>query len=499
MIFSTKSIGIDIQLDSVRIAVASTQGGRTKVIKLISKAIPKAPDQEVKTVTASIIREAFEENGLNGDTCVTSLPVAASINRVLSTPISAPAKIRQTLKFQIETQIPFPVDQIISDYIHIRKSEEGAEILAIAVNKTVIAERLEVLKLAGVDPNTLTLDALALADFYTDPFDFSPDKITVLMHAGRQGSFLGFFNGEKLVAYRSLGGLADNDEGAVRKMSKEIHRSIISFQPSAGVDSEIGTLCIAGVSRELLAGILRDSFREFPVKTVEFNRRMLAEIPPSLADSAEDYHLAIALAHVGLEGSPNAVNFRQEEYSPLSLFARVKKNIVFSVALLALALAIWFGSVLAQIQDQSAQMKQLNEEMLNIFAATLPGIKSPAAAEQRIKEEQEKFEHMANYSSSYVSPLNVLAEVRAATPPQKNLELKDLAVADNVLRMTGEVDSFDDINILEKRLESSPLLSEVKIDSATKVEKGEKVSFRIKASIRRESQPGVAAKPATKQ
>ncbi|MBI4831346.1 MAG: pilus assembly protein PilM, partial [Candidatus Lindowbacteria bacterium] len=438
MILETKSVGIDIQPDSVKIAVASAQGGRTKVLRLISKPIPEAADQETKAVTASIIKEAFEENGLNGDTCVTALPAAASINRVLTSPVTAPAKIRQTLKFQIEPQIPFPVDQIISDYVLIRKSDDGAECLAIAVNKSLISDKLEVLKLAGVEPNILTLDALALADFYTDPFDFSPDKVTVLLHAGRKSSFLGFFNGEKLVAYRSLDGLSEDNEDAVRKMAREIQRSIIAFQPPAGVDAEIGTLCIAGTGTELLTGFLQDMFRELPVKAVEFNRRVLAEIPPPLMNEAEGCHLAIALARVGLEGSANAVNFRQEEYAPLSLFTRLKKNILFSVALLAVAAAAWFGSVLAQVRDQSHQMKALNEDMLKIFATSLPGVKSPAAAEQKIKQEQQRFKHLGAYSSNYVSPLNVLAEVQAGVPPQKNLELKDMAVSDNVLRMTGE-------------------------------------------------------------
>jgi Tfp pilus assembly protein PilN len=281
-------------------------------------------------------------------------------------------------------------------------------------------------------------------------------------------------------------------------MAREIQRSIIAFQPPAVIEAEIGTLCIAGEGAELLVGILQELFREFPVKTVEFNRRMLAEIPSALANTADEYQLAIALAHAGLGGSTNAVNFRQEEYAPISLLMRIKKNILFSAVLSAVALAAWFGSVLAQIKDQSRQMKLLNEEMLKIFSTALPGVKSPSAAEQKIREEQEKFKQLGNYSSGYVSPLDVLAEVQAGVPPQKKLELKDLAVSDNVLRMTGEVDSFDDINIFGKRLEQSPLLSDVKIDSATKVEKGEKVSFRIKAMIKRETKPVPAPMPAPK-
>ncbi|UCD56582.1 MAG: pilus assembly protein PilM [Candidatus Hydrogenedentota bacterium] len=486
MIFQTKSVGIDIQPDSVRIAVATLQGGRMKVLDLIDKEIPEAPEQETKAVTASIIRQAFEEHGLGSDTSVICLPAAVSINRVLVTPITDAPKIRQTLRFQIEPQIPYPVEQVIADYLTIRKADDETEMLAVAVAKDLISKRLEVLEMAGVDPQILTLDALPLANFYMNQFDFSPDKITALLQVGEKSSFLGFFRDDMLIGYRNLDGMPSDDGDATGRMVKEIQRSLVGFQPPSNAGAEVGTLCLAGANAKRLWKTLQEVFRDLPVRAVEFNERMLAEIPPPLSNSTERCQLAIALAHVGLGVSANAVNFRREEYAPVSALSRLKPNIFVSLAVLAVALAVWFGSVLAQIQAQSRQMKSLNEKMLNIFADALPGIKSPETAKQKIKQEQEKFNSLKNYSSGYVSPLNVLSEVTAGIPDQKSFALNDLAISDNVLRMTGEVDSFDDINIFKDRLEESPLLSAVKIDSAAKAEKGEKVNFRIRARVGKE-------------
>jgi Tfp pilus assembly PilM family ATPase/Tfp pilus assembly protein PilN len=492
MIFQGKSVGIDIQPDFVRIAVASFQGGRMRVLDLIEGEIPQTSEQEAKAATASVIRQAFKEHGLDGNTSVACLPAAVSINRTLTTPITDPGKLRQTLKFQIEPQIPYPIEQVISDYVAMRETDEGAEILAIAVTKDLISERMHVFEMAGVDPQVITLDALALADFYMNPFDFSPDKATALLYVNSSSSFLGFFSGEKLLGYRNLDGMPSGDEHAAKRIVKEIQRSLLSFQSSAS--AEVGTLCIAGTGADNLRKILQGSLRDFPVRTVGFNEETLAEIPPPLLDRAEDFRLAIALARVGLGTSANEVNFRREEYAPLSPLSRVKSNMYFSLVVLAVALVAWFGSVAAEIRHQSRQLESLNEEMLKIFADTLPGIKSPEGAEQRVKQEQDKFKSLRNYSSEYVSPLNVLSEVTARIPDKKNLALNDLAVSDNVLRMTGEVDSFDDINILNGRLEDSPLLHEVKIDSATKAEKGEKVNFRIRARIRNEFQSGAGTR-----
>lgn len=491
MIFQTKSVGIDIRPDSLKMAVATLQGGRMKILNLIEREFPEAPEQETKAVAAETIRQAFRENGLDGSTCVICLPASKSINRVVSMPLTDPAKIRQTLRFQIEPQIPYPIDKVISDYVTIRKLDDGTEILAIAVAKEPIAERLQVLETTGVDPQILTLDALALADFYINPFDFSSDKITALLIANSESSFLGFFIGERLIGYRNLDGMPPDDENATAKMIKELRRSLVAFESSASESNEIGALCVAGPSAKTLWGVLQESFREIPVRNVEFNERMLVEIPPAFSEVAEEYELAIALAHAGLEAPANEVNFRREEYAPAPVLSRLKPNIMFSLAVLALMVVAWFGNVQAQIFSKSHEKKILNEEVMKIFADTLPGVKSPTVAKEKIKQEQEKFESLKNYSSEYVSPLEILAEVAKSKPGENTFALSDLAISDGSLRLTGVVDSFADIGVFEKQIEDSPLLSDVKqIGRAKKVEEG--INFRISAHIGMEPRPAVA-------
>ena len=69
----------------------------------------------------------------------------------------------QTLKFQIEPQIPYPIEQVICDGMVIRKLDDGTEMLAIAVTKELISAKLQAFEMADVSPQILTLDALALA------------------------------------------------------------------------------------------------------------------------------------------------------------------------------------------------------------------------------------------------------------------------------------------------------------------------------------------------
>ncbi len=476
MIFQTKFIGIDVRPDSVRVAVAALKSGHIKILNLIGEDIPEVPEHERALVTASIIKRIFNEHGLKGEVCVTCLPVSRSINRTVTIPLTDDARIRQTLKFQIEPQIPYPIEQVICDGMVIRKLDDGTEMLAIAVTKELISAKLQAFEMADVSPQILTLDALALADFYINPLDFASDRVTALLLVNTENSFLGFFVGERLIGYRNLDGMADHGQGAAEKLAKELQRSIVGFQPSMGGLNEVGVLCIAGQKSDLIHPVLQHTFREFPVRRIEYNERRLIEVPADLLDTADNYRLAIALAYSGLRASAHAINLRQEEFAPPSLISQVKASIAFSAALFVIMALAWFGHARAQIHYRSKELKALNEEM-------------PSVAENKIKDAQELFKSLGNYSSEYVSPLEVLADLAASMPPGANLALSELHIAEKVARLRGTVNSFDDINIFKNNVEHSPLLSNAKIESAAKAEKGEKVSFRIRAEIKRETAP----------
>lgn len=486
MIFQSRSVGIDLRPDSIRIAVAVSQGGRTKILDLLERELPEPVEGEAADPTGTVdkaLGDMLKEIGASDDVWVACLPAAASINRLLNTPLTDSAKIKQTLKFQIEPQIPYPVDQVISDFTSARKLDEGSEILAVAVTKESVSERLRPLRSAGIDPHILTLDALALADFYITPFDFSDDRITALLLLTDAASpFLGFFAGEKLVGYRSLEGVDPDDDASIAGMIKELRRSLVGFKPSAGENGEIGALCVGGRGGETIKEYLAEEFRDFPVRYVEFNERTLAEIPPDLPGSVDDFKLAIALARAGLEAPANAVNFMQEEYAPASVLSRLLPSIKFSLVVLGVVFLAWFAGVRAQIHGQTRRLEALKGEMVNILAETMPGARSSSAIEQMIAQKQSEFSSLKNYSTEYVSPLDVLREVDAVVSENTRLTLIVLDISDNALRMTGIVDSYDDTNVVKKQIESSPLFSEVDF-SGTTHQSGDKISFQIRARI----------------
>jgi Tfp pilus assembly protein PilN len=316
--------------------------------------------------------------------------------------------------------------------------------------------------------------------------------VTALLRLDSDGAILAFFRGDKLIGYRNFQG-APVDEAAEKKVAKEIHRTMLAHQASEGASGEIGAICVTGPNADKFRSLLQERFADIPFRVIGFNDNSVVDIPPFLLAGAEQCQLAIALAHAGLGNGKNQVNFRQEEFAPVSLLSRLKPNIYFSLGVLAVALTAWFASVSFSNRYQTRQLEALNQEMVQAFADTLPTVKSPEDVQRKIREEQEKFRLLKRYSSDYVAPLDALAEVTAGIPEGKPVALSDFGISDNTLRISGEVESFDDINLFKSNLDNSALLADVKIESATKAEKTNKITFRIKAQVGRRPQASAAA------
>ena len=118
---------------------------------------------------------AFEENGgledglkqileggdLKGDSCVLSIPAGDVSYRNLSMPFKDPRKIRKTLPYEIDSLLPFPIEDLVVDFAIIDRSDQ-TDILAGAIKKEIVSKYLAKLQPLGIDPEILDVRGLSL-------------------------------------------------------------------------------------------------------------------------------------------------------------------------------------------------------------------------------------------------------------------------------------------------------------------------------------------------
>ncbi len=91
-----------------------------------------------------------------------ALAVRDVVHRRLSAPFSSVCRARRVLPSLLDTQLPFPLEQCVSEYLDLRAAGGRAEALAVAALKESLEERLAACVAAGIDPLEVDSEAVAL-------------------------------------------------------------------------------------------------------------------------------------------------------------------------------------------------------------------------------------------------------------------------------------------------------------------------------------------------
>jgi len=185
---SGKILGIDINKDFIAAAQIVSGLKGFQIASFLSVMIDKDNDP------ADALKELSEKMDLKSGTCIASLDAGNISFQNLSMPFKDPKKIKQTLPFEMETRVPFPVEDIVIDF-NIVKSSDQSDILAASAKKTLISEYLEKLKSLGISPGLIDIRpvpaALWLLSQAETPdcglvIDLGKDSVTIVLFLERR-------------------------------------------------------------------------------------------------------------------------------------------------------------------------------------------------------------------------------------------------------------------------------------------------------------------------
>lgn len=174
-------VGLDLGSHSIKVIHVEPRGraGDFEVVAYEEVPLPPAEIGEGEPLPLDARHEIalkdLDERGLlAGDLVVTGLPGDAAAVRTLKFPFSDPRKIEQALPFELESEIPFDIEDVV--YAWSLLSERGNraggefEVLVAFARREAVADHLDLLARAGVDPRHVEFDALALDDLFDGVF-----------------------------------------------------------------------------------------------------------------------------------------------------------------------------------------------------------------------------------------------------------------------------------------------------------------------------------------
>lgn len=151
-------VGIDLGLGSIKV-VALNKSGENFVLTAVGEI--KTPNSEwmksdstkksVEDVGVAL-RNLLKDLKISGRQAVTALPEYEIVSRLVSLPPLKEGEIKDALRFEAETFVPYPLDQVSIDYEVIEEDQAGRlTVFAIAAKNDLISNYIKIFKTAGID------------------------------------------------------------------------------------------------------------------------------------------------------------------------------------------------------------------------------------------------------------------------------------------------------------------------------------------------------------
>src|SRR5581483_12219550 len=103
-----------------------------------------------------------------GEGAAVSLPGQLVSTREMAVPFADPKKLRQIVPFEVESQLPFDLEEVAIDYLLLQSNADAggtSQLLVSVVPKVGLRKYLSTLQSIGIDPAAIGLDSLSLYHF----------------------------------------------------------------------------------------------------------------------------------------------------------------------------------------------------------------------------------------------------------------------------------------------------------------------------------------------
>jgi general secretion pathway protein L len=412
-------------------------------------AAPRTPGGDL----ATDLRALAAAHDLRWDEVVSALPGELVTHRILTLPFHDRKRLDRTVPFELESNLPFELDDTVVDYQVLGTDGEAAVVLA------ALAE-LNVLRMGQADRDRatafLTLDA---------------DRTTVaLLRDGR------------LVGLRALSrGVGTN--GDLAAVVRDVRWSLLAL---AG-DAPLGPLAVwIGGDAAQAPGVAKALERALGSAPRGIETLPVAGVPVTLRRDQAAFAAPLGLA-LRDSGDAFGIDFRRGEFT----YHREREALwrgLAGVGILALvAVVLMVASFVLEGRRLDARRQALRAEIRTLFTAALPQVhtivneKAQLAAEIATLEKQRRV--YGGLAPSAPRAIDLLRALTAGVPADVALDLEELALDGETLRIRGSTRAYEGVEAVKRGLAAQPEFRDVQAKDVRASVDGQRVDFRLALTI----------------
>jgi type IV pilus assembly PilM-like protein/type IV pilus assembly PilN-like protein len=191
---------------------------------------------ELGGVDAESIRTALGKTGVSGPKGVLVVSRGQALLRELELPAGTPDELVAMVRFQVEREMPLPLDQVRYSYVETSRSEGKVRVQVAAVPRELIDPAIAAVEAAGMKVAGAYVSSFGLLSLYG-----RPETAALVEVAGGEAEIL-VASGGRMEMSRT----AQLDEGSSpQAIAQEIQRTLLSYA-ARSPGQEIGKIVLAG-------------------------------------------------------------------------------------------------------------------------------------------------------------------------------------------------------------------------------------------------------------
>jgi general secretion pathway protein L len=427
-----------------------------------------------------------------------SLPAESVSFHNVRLPFGEKKKIRQTIAFELETLLPYSVDDCLIDYNIINKSKHS-EILAAVVPRSAVKERISLLGEDLPEINTVTIGAVPVALHLLENGHFTGPGL--LLDVGNGEATAIFVYREKIVEVRCYafqsagsdrkgsGGSEGGDDNSL-KLCQDLANTLEFLKWGGIMEDGLSRIVLTGGGcnnrgiHESLA-----SFFSLPIEVVDLATLDGIELTAEVTESWDPsvMNQALALAVYGYRKG-RGFNFPLAELENKARQEHLSKAMKWGAAVFSLSLLLIALDGYLDYRYSRLRLDNVKKEINAVFKSSVPEVTRIVDPVQQFKvkiAETKKISSGIGGVDGSATVLDILKDISALAPQSTEFLITGFNLDNDRLVIKGTAINFDAVDVIKKELAKSKYLKSVQIGATSFVKQGDKVEFDLRMTAQR--------------
>lgn len=445
-------IGIDISTDTVRVAAL-----RSSYRKVAISTVAEARISEHETVEDAV-RAAVTGIVAKGDSVATVLPGDKLSVRNIQMPATAQRQLVEVLPFELESQLPFELDDAVFDSLQLAREAQGPIVVLACVGRTEqVREQLELVHRAtGLEPERVDASHFALSNLaHVVPELAAPGPICVT-HLDNDITDVVILRAGKPEFVRTLSAGTAGLPASAEELSRQLRQTLLGWRSQGGAAIEVVYVTGPGTA---FAGAEAYLSAQLGIEVKALPPLRIDGITPELAEKLVHHSRAIGLA-LGLLRGAQSINLRQGPLAYERGFGFLQEKIPLLTAFAALIFVSFLFSTWMHMRSLTHQQEIL-EEALAIVTKEVVGeaIRDPQMAEDAVNVTTTKYDD----PMPTIDAFDVMVELSKAVPTDITHDVDELDFQKNKVSIHGIVESIPEAQQIASTLGQVRCFDNVKI------------------------------------